>query len=109
METPCPTCHGTGFERKSKSLTINIPAGVDDDTVLPLRGEGEAGERSGEPGDVYIFISVKPHEYYTREGKDIFLEMPITFAQAALGAEIAVPTLYGKVKLKIAAGTQSGQ
>lgn len=109
VETPCPTCHGTGFERKSKSLTINIPAGVDDDTVLPLRGEGEAGERNGEPGDVYIFISVKPHEYYTREGKDIFLEMPITFAQAALGAEIAVPTLYGKVKLKIAAGTQSGQ
>lgn len=109
VETPCTTCRGTGFERKSKSLTINIPAGVDNDTVLPLRGEGEAGERNGEAGDVYIFISVKPHAYYTREGKDIFLEMPITFAQAALGAEITVPTLHGKVKLKIPAGTQPGQ
>jgi molecular chaperone DnaJ len=109
IEKPCPTCKGTGFERRTKALTINIPAGVDNDTVLPLRGEGEAGEHGAENGDVYIYITVKPHEYYIRDGKDIYLEVPITYTQAALGYDLMVPTLYGKVKLKIPEGTQPNQ
>lgn len=109
IEKVCPTCGGSGFEKKSKNLTINIPAGVDNDTVLPLRGEGEAGEHGAENGDVYIYITVNAHEFFVREGKDIYLNVPITYAQAALGCELSIPTLQGRVKLKIPEGTQPEQ
>jgi len=109
IEKLCPTCGGTGLVRKSKTLTINIPAGVDNDTVLPLRGEGEAGELGAENGDVYIYITVKPHEFFVRDGRDIYLDIPITYSQAVLGCELSIPTLQGKVKLKIPEGTQPDQ
>ncbi len=109
VDTPCSTCRGTGYERKAKTLTINVPAGVDNDTVLPLRGEGEPGERGGESGDVYIFVTVAEHEFFKRDGKNIYIDVPITYVQAALGDEIMVPALKGKVKLKIPEGTQPNQ
>lgn len=106
---PCPKCHGEGNVKKQRTLSIRIPAGVDTGSVLPLRGEGEAGKNGGPNGDVYIYISVKPHAIFTREDNDIYCEIPITFVQAALGDSIMVPTVDGKVKLKIPEGTQSGQ
>lgn len=106
---PCKTCGGTGNVKKQRTLSIRIPAGVDTGSVLPLRGEGEAGKNGGPNGDVYIYISVKPHAIFTREENDIYCKIPITFVQAALGDSIMVPTVDGKVKLKIPEGTQSGQ
>lgn len=106
---PCPKCHGEGSVKKQRTLSIRIPAGVDTGSVLPLRGEGEAGKNGGPNGDVYIYISVRPHAIFTREDNDIYCEIPITFVQAALGDSIMVPTVDGKVKLKIPEGTQSGQ
>lgn len=108
IETPCNTCHGTGKEQKVRTIHINIPAGVDNGSVLPLRGEGEPGDKGGRRGDLYVYIHVKPHPIFTREGNNIYCEVPITFAQAALGVELSVPTLDGKVKYNIAEGTQTG-
>jgi len=85
-----------------------VPAGVDEGAQIRLAGEGEAGTRGGQPGDLYIVIRVKPHEFFEREGDDIYCEVPLTFAQAALGDEIEVPTLTEKVKLRIPPGTQTG-
>ncbi|MBE3570826.1 MAG: molecular chaperone DnaJ, partial [Bacillales bacterium] len=84
------------------------PAGIDDGQQLRVAGQGEPGVNGGPPGDLYIVFHVKPHEFFERDGDDIYCEMPLTFAQAALGDEIEVPTLHGKVKLKIPAGTQTG-
>ncbi|MCO8193934.1 MULTISPECIES: molecular chaperone DnaJ [Anaerofustis] len=106
---PCPTCSGSGTVRKERVISIRIPAGVDTGSVLPLRGEGEAGKNGGPNGDVYIYITVKPHQIFTRDGSDIYCKIPITFVQAALGDHIMVPTVDGQVKLKIPEGTQSGQ
>ncbi|RGD75251.1 molecular chaperone DnaJ [Anaerofustis stercorihominis] len=106
---PCTTCGGEGTVKKQRTLSIRIPAGVDTGSVLPLRGEGEAGKNGGPNGDVYIYISVKQHAIFTREENDIYCKIPITFVQAALGDSIMVPTVDGKVKLKIPEGTQSGQ
>jgi len=106
---PCSSCSGSGTVRKQRTLSVRIPAGVDTGSVLPLRGEGEAGKNGGPNGDVYIYISVKPHAIFTREDNDIYCEIPITFVQAALGDSIMVPTVDGKVKLRIPEGTQSGQ
>ena len=108
IDTPCNTCHGTGKEQKTKTININIPAGVDNGSVLPLRGEGESGEKGGRSGDLYVYIHVKPHPIFTREGNNIHCEVPITFAQAALGVELSVPTLDAKVKYTIPEGTQTG-
>lgn len=108
IDTPCPDCKGTGSVRKTVTIAVNIPAGVDNDSVIPLRGQGEPGENGGPAGDLYIIIAVKPHEMYKRAGQDIQIEIPITFEQAALGDEIVVPTLEEKVKYKIPAGTQPG-
>lgn len=108
VDTPCETCHGSGKEQKTKTININIPAGVDNGSVLPLRGEGEPGEKGGRSGDLYVYIHVKPHPIFTREGNNIHCEVPITFAQAALGVELSVPTLDGKVKYTIPEGTQTG-
>jgi molecular chaperone DnaJ len=94
--------------KKRKKIHVKIPAGVDDGQQLRLAGQGEPGINGGPPGDLYIVFHVEPHEFFERDGDDIYCEMPITFTQAALGGEIEVPTLYGKVKLKIPAGTQTG-
>lgn len=109
IKEPCAECRGAGKVRKTGSLTVKIPAGVDTGSRLRLSGEGEYGERGGPPGDLYIVLSVLPHQIFRRESDDIICEVPISITQAALGAEIDVPTLEGAVKLKIPAGTQSGK
>lgn len=103
----CPTCRGTGKVKKQRKIHVKIPAGVDDGAQLRIAGEGEAGLRGGPPGDLYVVLNVRPHEFFEREGDDLYCEIPITFAQAALGDEIEVPTLTEKVKLKIPPGTQT--
>jgi molecular chaperone DnaJ len=108
VEDPCTACSGSGKERKSRKLSINIPAGVDTGSVIPLRGEGNHGERGGPAGDLYVYINVKPHEIFERDGYDIWCEIPISFAKAALGGPIEVPTIDGKVKYEVPEGTQTG-
>lgn len=103
----CGVCHGSGKMKKRRKIHIKIPPGIDDGSQLRVSGEGESGLRGGPPGDLYVVIRVKNHDFFEREGDDIYCEVPITFAQAALGDEIEVPTLTGKVKLKIPAGTQT--
>ncbi len=103
----CPQCRGKGRERVKRKIKITIPPGVDSNHPLRVRGEGEAGIYGGSPGDVYITFSVKPHEFFLRDGNDIFYELPINFTQAALGDTVEVPTLDGKTSLKIPAGTQN--
>ncbi len=107
ISSPCPECHAKGRVRKKRTLNVNIPAGVDNGSRIRLNGEGEPGRRGGPPGDLYIYLQVKPHEIFERQGVNIHLELPITFVQAALGAELEVPTLEGKASLKIPEGTQS--
>lgn len=104
----CPTCGGTGRVKQRKNIHVKIPAGVDDGQQLRVAGQGEPGVNGGPPGDLYIIFRVEPHEFFERDGLDIYCEVPLSFAQAALGDEIEVPTLYGDVKLKIPAGTQTG-
>jgi molecular chaperone DnaJ len=106
---PCPQCRGAGREKQQRTISIKIPAGVDDDSQIRLRGEGHAGIRGGPSGDLYLTLAVEQHEFFQRDGDDILYELPINFAQAALGAEIEVPTLEGKTKLKIPAGSQTGE
>ena len=106
---PCPKCRGTGKEKNKRSIMAKIPAGVDDSSRLRLSGEGDAGSRNTQAGDLYVSISVKKHALFTRDGDDIHYEMQINFAKAALGAEVEVPTLEDKVKLKIPSGSQTGQ
>ena len=108
IKDPCPECNGRGILNKPKKIKINIPAGIDNGQVITLRGEGAAGQRGGEPGDLQIVIGVAPHEYFKRDGYDMYLDMPVSFVDAALGAELSVPTLEGKAKLKMGAGTQTG-
>ncbi|MBM7855710.1 molecular chaperone DnaJ [Desulfohalotomaculum tongense] len=108
IERPCPTCRGSGQVRRVRSIHVKIPAGVDNGSRIRLAGEGEHGAAGGPPGDLYIFISVRPHKIFKRDGNDIFCEVPINFAQAALGDEITVPTLDGEAELKVPAGTQTG-
>lgn len=108
IEKPCPTCRGAGQVRKSRGIKIKVPAGVDSGSRLRLAGEGEAGTRGGPPGDLYVYIHVKPHRIFQRDGVDIICEVPISFVQAALGAEISVPTLDGTASLKVPEGTQTG-
>lgn len=106
----CPACSGTGTVREERQLKIKIPPGVDNGTRLKLRGEGEAGGRgSSAPGDLYVVISVQEHPFFTRNGADLFCEVPITFSQAALGGDIEVPTLSGKKTLHVPPGTASGR
>ena len=105
---PCESCRGTGKAVASKKINVKIPAGVETGSRLRLRGEGEAGDYGGANGDLYVFIKVKPHEFFERSGNDIYCRIPISFVQAALGTKIETPTLNGKEKIKIPAGTQSG-
>ena len=106
---PCTQCKGLGAVKKGKKLHIKIPAGVDTGSKLRLRGEGEEGEKGGPPGDLFIFLYVEPHEFFTREGDDILCQIPISFPQATLGREVEVPTLNGNKKLTIPKGTESGE
>ena len=108
IKTPCESCGGSGHERISKKLSVNVPAGIDDGQTISLRGEGNAGVNGGPSGDVLITISVRPHHILMRDGTTIHCDVPITFAQATLGAEIEVPTLDGKVKYTVPEGTQTG-
>lgn len=109
IKDPCSECRGAGKVRATSTLTVKIPNGVDTGSRLRLTGEGEYGERGGPPGDLYIVMTVLPHPIFKRENDDIICEVPISFSQAALGADLEVPTLDGPVKLKIPAGTQSGK
>jgi molecular chaperone DnaJ len=105
---PCPDCHGEGRVRREKVLGIKIPAGVDDGTRLRISGEGEAGRNGGPPGDLYVALKVRPHPYFERRGEDLYVRIPLSITQAALGTDIKVPTLRGQEKLKIPEGTQPG-
>lgn len=106
---PCVKCQGQGRVRKAVSLSVRIPPGVDNGSRLKLRNEGEAGFGGGPSGDLYVVVHVKEHALFVRQDNDVVIEAPISFPQAALGSEIEVPTLDGKIKLKIPAGTQSGK
>lgn len=109
ISNPCPQCQGSGRIKAKRKITVEIPAGVDDGQRLRLGGEGSAGLYGGPPGDLYITFSVKPHTLFHRDGGDILYELSINFAQAALGDEIRVPSLDGKVDLRIPPGTQNGK
>lgn len=107
IKHPCKECHGTGKTQAERTLSIKVPMGVEDNTRIRLAGEGEPGSRGAPPGDLYIFLSVKPHDIFTRQGNDLHCEVPIRMSTATLGGEIEVPTIEGtKIKLKIPAGTQ---
>ena len=108
ISSPCTGCRGSGLVTEKASITVDIPAGVDDGMRVRLKGEGEASPDGGPRGDCYCFITVKPHDLFRRDGTNLVLQFPISYAKAALGAEIEVPTLDGKTKLRIEPGTQSG-
>lgn len=105
---PCEECKGNGWIQKNTTLNIDIPAGIDDGQTISLRGEGEPGTKGGPSGDLYVTIRVKPHPIFSREGYNVVCEIPITFTQAALGAELDIPTLEGTIKYSIPEGTQTG-
>ncbi|MBQ3054022.1 MAG: molecular chaperone DnaJ [Clostridia bacterium] len=109
IKEKCPDCDGKGKVRRKIKKTIKVPAGIADGQAIQNSGGGDCGSNGGRPGDLYIQINVAKHSIFERKGQDIHCEVPITFVQAALGAEIDVPTLYGKEKVKIAEGTQSGE
>ena len=106
IDKVCPDCKGSGKVRKNVSIEVNIPAGVDTDSVIPIRGQGEPGENGGPNGDLYIVIRVAAHSIFERDGDNLYLDIPISFDQASLGDDITVPTLDGKVSYKVPAGTQ---
>ncbi|CAM3794859.1 molecular chaperone DnaJ [Alkalicoccus chagannorensis] len=108
IKDKCGTCGGAGKVKRRKSIHIKIPAGVDTGQQIRVAGQGEPGVNGGPPGDLYVVFNVKEHEFFHRDGDDLHCEMPLTFVQATLGDEIEVPTLEGKVKLKVPGGTQSG-
>jgi molecular chaperone DnaJ len=110
IDNPCSACNGAGRVSRERSLSVNIPAGVEDGTRIRLAGEGEAGMRGGPPGDLYIFLAIKPHPFFQRDGADLYCRVPISMVQAALGGELGVHTLNGgESKVKIPEGTQSGR
>ncbi|SUO95438.1 molecular chaperone DnaJ [Suttonella ornithocola] len=109
IENPCDECHGSGRVKDTRTLNVNIPAGVDTGDRIRLNGEGEAGEMGGPAGDLYVEVRVRKHPIFTREGDHLYCEMPISFVTACLGGEIEVPTLGGKVMLTIPAETQTGK
>ena len=108
LESPCPKCNGQGKTRKVKTIEIDIPAGIDNDQMIKLSNQGDVGSKGGPRGDLYVAVRVMPHTLFTRDGFDIYFEMPITFAQAALGDEVEIPTLHGNVIYNIPEGTQTG-
>ncbi len=108
IKDPCPKCQGKGRIRRSQRKTVNIPAGISDGQSMVLRGEGEPGARGGETGDLYIYISVKPHKIFKRQDNDLYCDLSIPFVKAALGGDIDIPTLEGKASQTLAEGTQPG-
>ena len=108
IKNPCPKCKGLGRLRVPKSITVNIPAGIDDGQTLNLAGQGDVGTNGGPNGNLYVGVTVRPHTLYKREGYDLYCDIPITYAQAVLGDEIVVPTIDGNVKYRIGEGTQTG-
>jgi molecular chaperone DnaJ len=106
IEKPCRVCRGAGRREKTSRITIRIPAGVDTGTRLRSIGNGEGGLRGGPAGDLYVVVHVREHEIFQRDGDDLLCEVPISFAQAALGAEVEVPTLTGRASIRVPAGTQ---
>lgn len=109
ISSPCGDCHGEGIVRRQKTLSVKIPAGVDNGNRIRVTGEGEAGMRGGASGDLYVEINVRPHNIFERHGNDLYCSVPIDFASTALGGTVEVPTLSGKLKLKIPQGTQTGR
>ena len=108
IKDPCTECKGSGVNRIKKKLSVNIPAGIDDEQRVILRGQGNHGSNGGPAGDLYVEVRVKPHKLFVREGNDIHFEMPISYAEAVLGAKLTVPTLEGESEFSIPEGTQSG-
>ncbi|MEE8212357.1 MAG: molecular chaperone DnaJ [Acidiferrobacterales bacterium] len=104
---PCSECRGQGRVKHTKTLSVKVPAGVDEGDQIRLAGEGEAGEHNGPPGDLYVEVRVKPHEIFKRDGDDLYCETPVSFVTAALGGELEIPTLNGRASLKIPAETQT--
>jgi molecular chaperone DnaJ len=109
VSEPCPTCHGAARVKKQKTLSVKIPAGVDEGDRIRLSGEGEPGTNGGPPGDLYVQVRVKPHPVFQRDHDDLHCEMPISFTTAALGGEVEIPTLDGSAKIKVPSETQSGK
>ena len=110
IETPCTACSGQGRVQKERTLSVNIPAGVEDGTRIRLAGEGEAGVQGGPAGDLYIFLSVSAHQFFQRDGADLHCRVPVSMVTAAMGGEFEVPTIdKGKTKVKVPSGTQSGR
>lgn len=108
IDNPCRSCRGKGLVYKRKKITVKVPAGIDDGQRIAARGQGSAGKNGGPAGDVIVFISVRPHELFTRDGYDIYYQHNVSFVQAALGSDLEIPTVHGKVKYKLPAGTQPG-
>ena len=108
IHQPCKSCHGMGNIRRQHKITVKVPSGIDDGQALPLRGKGNAGANGGQAGDIYVSITVRPHAKFEREGTSVYLQQGISFAEAALGADIQVDTIDGKVSLNIPEGTQTG-
>ena len=104
---PCPECRGSGRRKHKRNIVVRIPPGVDGGSQIRISGEGDAGVRGGSPGDIYVALSVRPHEFFERDGYDVLFELPINFVQAALGDEVDVPTLHGESTLKIPSGSQT--
>ncbi|MGH8650558.1 MAG: DnaJ C-terminal domain-containing protein, partial [Burkholderiales bacterium] len=109
VASPCTACGGSGRVKQHKTLSVKIPAGVDEGDRIRLSGEGEAGMNGGPPGDLYVVIHLKPHPVFKRDHNDLHCEMPISFTTAALGGDIEIPTLDGYAKVKVPTGTQTGQ
>ena len=109
VKNPCKDCHGTGKKRANHTVKVTIPKGVDNGTRLRVSGHGEAGTNGGGYGDLYVYIFVKPHEFFKRQGNDVIVEVPVSFVEATLGGTVQVPTLDGPVDMKVEAGTQSGK
>ena len=109
IKEPCPDCRGAGYQKHKRHISVKIPAGIDNSNGVRLTGEGEAGFRGGPAGNLYVMVSVKSHPYFKREDDNIVYELPVNFAQAALGVELDVPTLHGVAKLKIPSGSQTGK
>lgn len=109
VKNPCNKCHGNGKTRVQRDIDLKIPRGIDEGQRLRISGGGQAGENGGAPGDLYVYINIKPHKIFTRQGTNVYCEIPISFVQATLGAKIEAPTIDGKVELTIPEGTQSGE
>ena len=109
ITNPCSDCHGSGVKDKTRNLEVSIPAGVDSGDRVRLTGEGEAGAAGVQNGDLYVEVRIKPHDVFKRQGADLYMDVPVSITDAALGKEVEIPTLDGKVKIKIAEGTQSGK